>query len=264
MKKTAKVLSFIFVFALVLSLFSIVAFAADNGVMLTSASSGKVYVADDANLLTASERNTLENKLGEMSEALKCDIIIHTTNGTDGKSIVAYSDDYFDYNGYGYGKNRDGIILVRDTVGPDYYISTRGLGIKALDDYDLDQILDDIYPYIRSGNYNTAFNMYADFCESEVKDATKFPILAVVIGVVAGFLLSSIPLKKHKDELKSVKMQRSAANYARNGSFNVSLQNDLFMYSNTTRVRIETDSGRGGSTHTSSSGASHGGGGRHG
>ena len=29
----------------------------------------------------------------------------------DGKTAQAYADDYYDYNGYGYGENDDGILL---------------------------------------------------------------------------------------------------------------------------------------------------------
>ena len=265
MKKTLKTLCIIFVFALLISIFTVVSCAADG---LLGATSAKRYVVDDANLLTATDRINLEKKLSEMSEELKFDIVAHTTNTLNGKDIEAYSDDFFDYNGYGYGNNGDikkgdGAVLVIDMSTRTMHISTKGLGIKAFSDYDIEYTFDQIQSSVKSGNYYNAFSKFADICEVEVKDATSFPIMAVVIGVIAGFILSLIPLKKMKDELKSVRMQRSAANYAVKDSFNVTLQNDLFMYSNTTKIRIESDSSRGGgSSHFSSSGSSHGGGSR--
>ena len=266
MKKTIKVLSIIFVFALLVSVFSIVSFAADDLLVTTST---KRYVVDDANLLTAVDRINLENKLSALSEELKFDIVAHTTNTLNGKDIEAYSDDFFDYNGYGYGNNGDitkgdGAVLVIDMSTRTMHISTKGFGIRAFSDDDIEYTFDQIESSVKSGNYYNAFVRFADICEYEVTDARKFPIGAVIFGIVLGLLLSGIPLNKMKNELKSVRMQSSAANYARKDSFNVTSQEDLFMYSNTTRVYIERSSGGGGggSSHSSSSGASHGGGSR--
>ena len=65
-------------------------------------------VVDNANLLTASEEQELEKYLDSISEDLKFDIAVVTTDTINGKTPMAYADDFYDYNGYGYGDDRDG------------------------------------------------------------------------------------------------------------------------------------------------------------
>ena len=63
-------------------------------------------VVDNANLLTASEEQELEKYLDSISEDLKFDIAVVTTDTINGKTPMAYADDFYDYNGYGYGDDR--------------------------------------------------------------------------------------------------------------------------------------------------------------
>ena len=66
-------------------------------------------------------------------------------------------------------------------------------------------------------------------------------------------------------QMRTARPQRYAGDYAVPGSFQLTLQRDIYLYSRTTRVKRQTtqngDSfhGGGSSTHRSSSGSSHGG-----
>ena len=110
---------------------------------------------DDAALLSSDEYNEVLSRLDELCERQSFDVVIHTTEDMDGySSVVAYADDYYDYNGYGYGEDRDGIILVVAMNTRDLYISTCGFGITAFTDYGIDTLLDDVKGYfvhLRSG-----------------------------------------------------------------------------------------------------------------
>jgi uncharacterized protein len=63
-----------------------------------------------------------------------------------------------------------------------------------------------------------------------------------------------------KGKLKSVRVQAGASGYVKTGSMNVTHRQDLFLYRDVNRTAKPKDSS-GSSTHTSSSGRSHGGGG---
>ena len=64
-----------------------------------------------------------------------------------------------------------------------------------------------------------------------------------------------------KSQLKSVRSQPEAMSYVINDSVSFTEQSDVFLYKTLTKTKIQkAESGSGGSsTHTSSSGATHGG-----
>jgi uncharacterized protein len=77
---------------------------------------------------------------------------------------------------------------------------------------------------------------------------------------VIGLVIAAIATAVMKGKLKSVHAQAGASGYVKNGSMNVTHRQDLFLYRDVNRTAKPKDSS-GSSTHTSSSGRSHGGGG---
>ena len=71
----------------------------------------KPLLVDNAGLLTEEESNALLNKLEDISQKYENEVGIVTVNSLEGKTAEAYADDYYDYNGYGYGENDDGLLL---------------------------------------------------------------------------------------------------------------------------------------------------------
>ena len=79
-------------------------------------------------------------------------------------------------------------------------------------------------------------------------------------------LLALIPMNIMKSKLKSVQPKAGAADYIRDGSFQLKTDRDMFLYrtvSRTARPKNNSSSGSssGSGSHTSSSGSTHGGGG---
>ena len=62
-----------------------------------------------------------------------------------------------------------------------------------------------------------------------------------------------------KSKLKTVRAQAAAGNYLKKDSLTVTERSDLFLYYTVTRTEREKESSSGSSTHTSSSGTTHGG-----
>ncbi|MBQ7810328.1 MAG: hypothetical protein IJ346_05120 [Clostridia bacterium] len=82
----------------------------------------------------------------------------------------------------------------------------------------------------------------------------------IVFSLVAGFVIALISVLVMKGKLKSVRRQPAAKDYLVPGSMNVTSSRDIFLYRNVTK-RAKPKESSGSSTHTSSSGRSHGGGG---
>ncbi len=241
------------------------------------------YLIDDANLLNTDEENELYGYLSYYSDLHNLDIVILTTNSTGGKGIMAYADDYFDYNDYGRGSNYNGVIFVIDMGSRNMWISTSGSAINAMTDAGIDLTLDEIYDDIKSANYRNAFVTYIAYVDwlyekyeaGEPYDVTSPSyssgphetnwVLVIILALVIGFIVSLIIVGGWKKQLTPVAMKVGAREYIVNDSFRLTERNDMFLYKTVSRrARPKESSGGGGgsSTHRSSSGRSHGGGGR--
>ncbi len=235
-------------------------------------------VVDMADLLTDSEESALEEDiLNVISKyGYGYDIVVVTANSSDGKTAEAYADDYYDYNGYGYGSEYSGVILYIDMGDRAWHISTCGKGIQVFTDRRIDLAGEKIVPYMGDGDYYSAFREFVycadDYIESyengDMETASERDYLHILrVSVVGGLIVALIVCLIMKSQLKTAVKQFGAGNYIRRGSLNVQYSRDIFLYKNVSRVKIETDSGGhsggGSSTHVSSSGRSHGGGGGH-
>ena len=61
-------------------------------------------LVDKANLIDEADEKRILERLDSLSEQYQFDFVAATVKTTGGKEIVEFSDDYFDYNGFGYGK----------------------------------------------------------------------------------------------------------------------------------------------------------------
>lgn len=238
---------------------------------------------DDAALLSSDEYNEVLSRLDELSERQSFDVVIHTTEDMDGySSVVAYADDYYDYNGYGYGEDRDGIILVVAMNTRDLYISTCGFGITAFTDYGIDTLLDDVKGYFSDGDYYGGFCSFISEADEYITSAKNgspydindgdyyyssersgfFNFTWLMASLIMGLVCALIIVGTMKAQLKTVRPALAAGSYVRKDSIKVKSERDIYLYRNVSRTEIVRESSSGGSsTHVSSSGTTHGGGG---
>lgn len=237
----------------------------------------RTRVVDMAELMDDTEKSSLLSKLDEISERQQLDVVVVTVNTLDGKTPAAYADDFYDYNGYGFGQNKDGVLLLVSMEDRDWYISTTGYGITAFTDKGIEYISDEFKPYLSDGDYYEAFVEYAKQCDKFITQAKTgepydvgnmpkepFPVgAAIFTGLAIGLIVAFIATSVMKGKLKTVRMQPSASDYVKNGSMKLTNRQDVFLYSHVNKTRRESSShsGGGSSTHISSSGSSHGGGG---
>ena len=224
-------------------------------------------VVDECGVLDKELVLTLTDKLDKISEQRNVDVALVVTADPGEKTYREFADDYFDYNGYGMGEDHDGIILVYFTEGGEngngyLAVSTCGIGIDAVTDDNEEAIFDRISAEVVSGNYEYAFTEYADMCDGYIADATTYNVgfnlvVSLVIGFVAAFIITGVM----KGKLKSVRAKTEATDYLKPGSLAVTDSRDMFLYRTVTCTKkAENDSSS--DTHTSSSGRTHGGGGR--
>lgn len=230
-------------------------------------------LVDDADILTDSEEKELSQQLDTISEKQECDVVVVTVDSLDGKSVESYADDYYDDNGYGYGEEKSGILFLVAMDDREWNISTSGYAITAFTDAGLAYMEDQFVSDLSDGAYLDAFSKYASLSDDfltqakngEPYDTGNLPkgtvsplwILGdLLIGGVIAFVMALIK----KAKLKSVKSQVAATEYEKAGSLNLTVRTDRFINRVVTKRRIERKEESGGSsTHTSSSGKTHGG-----
>lgn len=234
-------------------------------------------LSDDSGLLNDQEAQALTGELERIAGENQIDLAVVTTDSLDGKSAMDYADDYYDCNGYG----EDGVLLLVSMEERDWWVSTSGSCVYAVDAYAL---ADAFLPYLSSGSYYEAFLAFGqgveeavfdyssaddsedyiapgyEYCEDHEYSLQTGPnlLICLLIGAAVGLVVVLIM----KGQLKTVRSQSGADRYI-GGGLNLQVQTDRFLYQNVTRRAKpkENSSSSGGGIHVGSSGRSHGGGG---
>lgn len=232
-------------------------------------------MVDQANLLTNQEEQSLNTKLREISERQQVDIAVMTVDSIpEGYSVRGYADTVYEDSGYGYGANKDGLMLLISMEDHDWYITTMGYGITAFTDAGIQYIGDQITTDLAAKSYAKAFETYANLCDEFITQAkrgnpydvsdlrAKQPLAKkwIFVSIGIGLFIGICVVSGMSAKMKTVHSQSTAKDYMKKGSLGITGRSDLYLYHTITKRKIEKSSS-GSSTHHSSSGGRHGGGG---
>ncbi len=277
MKQVVSVLcAVLFIFILPISILAAPSTLADRAAGFTYDTS-LPRVIDKAELLTAAEEKQLNAAIKDIITTYSFDIVIITVKSTGGKTAMAYADDYYDYNGYGYGQNADGLLFLIDMGNRDYQTSTAGTGLEVFTDDRIERLGSLIQAHLSEGDYYTAFSLYLNEAKAYLEsgaptgpfDPTQISasggkdwLKVIGISLAVGFIVALIIVSAMKKKMNTAVPDNFARAYVESGSFQLTNSEDRFLYRTTTRVKVQQNTGaKGGGSHVGSSGRSHGGGG---
>jgi uncharacterized protein len=218
-------------------------------------------VVDQANIIPDDVEAALIARCDAIAEEYKMEVAIVTASDFGGLIAEAYADDFYDFNGYGYGENDDGMLVVYkpgEEGEREIWITTHGNGSSVFFQGIREGIITDMKDYLIAEDYEKAFNTYLDRAEEQLKPGTPVIWLFVLalVGAVVGLLITGSMTSKNK----SVVAQNHAKVYTRQGSMVVTGAQDVYAYSFVdTKPKQTSDSSDDDSTHTSSSGRTHSG-----
>jgi len=246
-------------------------------------------IVDEALLLDEAESAALGEYLRALAGQYGMDVVIVTREGLEGKTPMEYADDFFDYGGYGWREESNdditagsGILLLVEMEQGDIWISTKGRGMSVFSDSAVDMIIDAIEPDLTDGFYFDALNRFLGEVEWYLQNDTgsygndyyensdyvndysysggvyfNWGIFFVVtlIGLIIAWAVVASMKRKHN----TIRLAAAAHSYQQR--FDLTERQDIFLYSNTTRVKLPDDPPASSGGHISSSGSSHGGGG---
>lgn len=249
-------------------------------------------ILDNADLLWNDEVAALEEKAKAITEEYGMDVVILTVYEYEGGSIEAFADDFYDVNGFGVGEDYSGVILVISMDDREWAISTCGEAIYAITDYGIQSLFEEMAWYLSDDDFYEGFDAYLNALPAyfyayrqgkpidgyvggydgpgSVEIGTKEEVvyyektppygLAPVIGLV----IAGIAVLVMRSSMNTKRPQRSAVSYLNEETYDLRRQQDIFLYSQVTKVRRQSQNNSGGgggsSVHHSSSGRSHGGG----
>lgn len=249
------------------------------------------YVYDYADLLTTEEEAELQSYAEAFTANWNMNFLVVTTDDAEGKSSMAYADDFYDAR-FPEDTEEDGILYLIDMDNREIYLSTCGNAIRYLTDSRIDHILDEAFYYVADGDYYGTFVTFFDETEDYLnqgipsdqynydtetgerdyyydsyEEPKRITLTEIVIALVAalavaggtaGFITAKYQLKFedfHYDAYTDSDLQ-------------LSVKQDQLINKFVTHRRIPKNNGSSGgggsrsSVHRSSSGRSHGGGGR--
>ena len=235
---------------------------------------GASRLVDDANLLTASDKSSISSILDQISEQQQCDVIIVTVKSiSDNYNISgdadAYAEDYFSENDYGYGDTKDGILLLISIADNDWAIHSNGFAGIAFTSAGKEHIMGEVTPLLAENNFNEAFTTFAKKSDTFLTQAKKgkpygegnlpgkgITYVTVLISLGIGIILALIITTQMKSALKTVHQQTKADEYVHEGSMNITVKRETFLYKDISKTerQTSTNSSSGGGSNGSSSG----------
>ncbi len=231
--------------------------------LFADGTSNKLLV-DKSNFLTESLFNEINQMLKDFAAKGKTELVIVLTPDTADKTPEAFADDYFDYNGYGIGAEKEGALLLIVTGENRYaHISTHGSKtIDTISDARIESLLDALIDGgLSYGDYEEGLKSFITKFDDYIFNRLSFVEALAGMGAAALAFVKRFFGTKKKYKLKEAAPQY---NTAKNAFSALNDFEDKLISKNTVSRIIQTSSSSGGgsSTHTSSSGETHGGGGR--
>ena len=222
------------------------------GVLLSvcvCAHAAEMLVYDGADLLDQGEEQYLQNCLEQVSDEYGAQILVATVSSVDDGDVDGYINQFYDSMDFGYGQNRDGVLLLVCMNPRQYRILSNGFAADAITMEAIDFIGEAIVSDLSDGNYADAFDEFADQCDYYLDGHTNgFPfnfqknlLIALIVGLAVGLIVVFIM----KGQLKSVRRQNQADVYVKPGSMQLSVHRDIFLYRHVTRRKKPSSSSSG-------------------
>ncbi len=229
------------------------------GLKTFAAKSPENYIVDNAQLLTQTEWETLEDYAAQLSRYYSCAVHIYTTDdpAINEDNILAYGENMYLFSGeYGWGIDKDGFLLIISMYDRSWGLLAYGQwGNYALTDYGKDYLSDQFLGNLSSEDWYGAFYNYLDganyILDCAVKDKpvdiyvadTTQPdlgIMAYFISAVVGLITAAIVCNSRLSQMRTAVTATHADEYVAVGKVTMKEKTDVFSHVRRTQSRINT------------------------
>lgn len=238
----------IFIF-LSLVLFLAACFAGTLEVHAAADTSGRKYVIDGADILTAKQEEKLEKMCRKVSKDCELDIVIITMNKNLDYSPM---DNYLrsiletEYGYFGHGRNCEAVVYGIDMSSRADRIVTSGRARSNISQSALDGIRERAEEELADGDYYAGCKKYIRGIERKLSKNIWFKLTDyIVIKLGIAFVVTLVAMLIMMTSAKS-KMTVSSTEYTRDHRFRINGQQDNFINTTVVKRHIERSSSGGG------------------
>lgn len=240
----------------------------------------KLY--DNADIYSDVEESSIKTKINDYIKKYDMDLVIVTTSINTYSDTETFEAKFYQDNNFGITSKKNGTILAIDLDNNKYEFISYGEMQRYLDDNRIDEIydyVDQMYKennkdyfvlatsfidrldhYVSLGIPNSNKNTYVS-SNGVMHEKHVFPYF-MTIGI--SLVISLIVVLIFAYKTKMIRASTEANNYVDKSHINITNRRDIFITTNTTRVRKpDNNSGGTGSSRVGGTSISHSGGGSH-
>ena len=239
----------------------------------------KLY--DNADIYSDIEESSIKEKINDYIEKYDMDLVIVTTSINTYNDTETFEAKFYQDNNFGITSKKNGTILAIDLDNNKYEFISYGEMQRYLDDKRIDEVydyVDQMYVennkdyfvlatsfidrldyYVSQGIPNSNKNTYVS-SDGVMHEKHVFPYF-ITIGISLVISLVVVLIFAHKT--KMIKKATEANNYVDKSHINITNRRDIFITTNTTRVRKPDNNSGSGSGRVGGTSISHSGGGSH-
>lgn len=251
---------------------------------LPACAASSAHIVDLSELLSESEHSSLEAAAAQVEEQYGCGVYVVIVDDYstyyDAGSIEEFAESAYAELELGVGTDRNCILLALSMDERDYDLCAHGeIGNRAFTDYGKQSLAEDWFlDDFRSNDWAAGLSDFIAGCSAYLqKDAEGEPVdiyydsadesseaeggslgVDVVIAAVVSIIIALIVCLIMKARMKSARKQTHADAYIPVNGIKMTRQNDRYLTTTQTRVKIETENhSNGGGTSVNSGGFSH-------
>ena len=246
------------------------------GLCAGASAHASAYVFDTAQLLTDSERASLDAMCAEAGTDYGCGVYIVTiddyTLHYNADSIEEFAESVFLDLNLGAGDDQNGILLALSMAGRDYDLCAHGeIGNRAFTDYGKGVLAERWFlDEFGQDNWYAGFSRYLDGCTEFLRldaqgtpfDRATDPERLEDINVLKWLTVTIVPLLTAlivclimKGKMKTARKQTQADAYIPRDGVRITRRDDVYL--TTTQTRVAVESQKSGGTSVNSGGFSH-------
>ena len=252
------------IYALLLMMLLLIPFAT------TAQATDYRHLYDQTDTFTQKEKESLESEMDALRRDLNVDVMIVTTNDSQGKAPERFAADFYESRRSNYMNIEDCVIFAFcydiGALGA-YGEATHGRPHEILSAQGDEALYDVLAPYLPSRSYGDAMHAYLRYVRKHLTPPTALQVAQSYFPFVLlfAFIVSLITVFAMKGKMRLAKDKYDASPYMARNSLNLTASQDIYLYETEHRVKIETPSSGGSSgSHNFSSGSGRSYGGRSG
>ncbi|MBO4991545.1 MAG: TPM domain-containing protein [Firmicutes bacterium] len=251
------------------------------------AEAGETYIYDEALLFDEQQWSDLQERAAAISAEYLCGVYFVAVEDFEEYSntgdVRTAAEDLYLYNEWGWGEEKDGILLLLSMDQRDYALIAYGdFGNAAFTDYGKDVMSENFLDDFAEDDWYGGCEDYLSDCGSLLKQARSgqpFDVpqeegssavsrdasevgITVLMALIPSAAFAMVVCVVMKRQMKTARKQTDAFDYVVDGAAEFRIRDDRFSHVTTTRRRISSGNnnhksgGHGGGTHVNSRGFS--------